>query len=121
MAIDFPDSPTTGQTFTSGDRSWIYNGYAWDVVISGASDHGVLTGLGDDDHSQYLLADGSRTLSGNLTVTGTVDGRDVAADGAIIDAAVTSSDVDDIVEISQASYNALGSGRPAGRLYLITS
>jgi hypothetical protein len=34
---------------------------------------------------------------------------------------VTSSDVNDIVEISQASYTALGAGRPANRLYLITS
>jgi len=60
-------------------------------------------------------------VTGNIIVSGTVDGRDIATDGAIIDAAVTSSDVDDIVEISQASYTALGSGRPAGRLYLITS
>lgn len=89
MAIDFPDSPTQGQTFQSGDRLWIYNGYAWDyllnVVTSELSDHGLLIGLTDDDHSQYLLADGSRTLSGNLTVTGTVDGRDVAADGTKLD------------------------------------
>ncbi|NQX75887.1 MAG: hypothetical protein HRT62_20470 [Epibacterium sp.] len=27
---------------------------------SGVSDHGALTGLGDDDHSQYALADGTR-------------------------------------------------------------
>lgn len=51
----------------------------------GASDHGALTGLGDDDHTQYLLADGTRTLAGDLTVTGTVDGRDVAADGTKLD------------------------------------
>lgn len=29
------------------------------------SDHGVLSGLGDDDHSQYVLVDGSRGLSGD--------------------------------------------------------
>lgn len=51
----------------------------------GVSDHGALTGLGDDDHTQYLLADGTRTLAGDLTVTGTVDGRDVAADGSKLD------------------------------------
>lgn len=39
----------------------------------GTSDHGSLEGLGDDDHTQYLLADGTRTasalsVSGNLTV-----------------------------------------------------
>lgn len=29
------------------------------------SDHGSLTGLGDDDHPQYLLANGTRALSAN--------------------------------------------------------
>ena len=29
-----------------------------------ASDHGSLAGLGDDDHTQYLLADGTRALTG---------------------------------------------------------
>ncbi len=38
---------------------------------SPATDHGSLSGLGDDDHTQYLLADGTRSLTGNLTVTGT--------------------------------------------------
>lgn len=32
----------------------------------GASDHGALTGLADDDHTQYLLANGTRSLTGNL-------------------------------------------------------
>ena len=30
------------------------------------SDHGTLSGLADDDHTQYLLANGSRSLSGTL-------------------------------------------------------
>lgn len=30
------------------------------VAVGGAADHGALTGLADDDHSQYALADGSR-------------------------------------------------------------
>lgn len=29
-------------------------------------DHGSLTGLGDDDHTQYLLVDGTRAMSGAL-------------------------------------------------------
>lgn len=50
-----------------------------------SADHGSLAGLGDDDHTQYLLADGTRAMSGNLdmgtnTITnvGTVDGVDVS-------------------------------------------
>jgi hypothetical protein len=29
MAINFPNSPTTGQIFTSGSTSWIYDGVKW--------------------------------------------------------------------------------------------
>lgn len=29
MAIDFPNSPTVGQIFTSGDKSWIWDGTVW--------------------------------------------------------------------------------------------
>ena len=72
----------------------IWDGTQWIAEIStgggggGVTDHGLLNAasLLDDDHTQYLLADGTRTLSGNLTVTGTVDGRDVAADGSTLDA-----------------------------------
>lgn len=54
---------------------------------SGASgDHGALTGLGDDDHTQYLLVSGTRAMTGGLdmggnaiTNVGNVDGVDVSA------------------------------------------
>lgn len=34
----------------------------------GVSDHGALTGLGDDDHTQYLLVNGSRAMTGDLAL-----------------------------------------------------
>jgi len=50
------------------------------------SDHGNLTGLLDDDHTQYLLVSGSRSMSGSLnmgthsiTNVNLVDGVDVSA------------------------------------------
>ncbi len=38
-----------------------------------SADHGNLTGLTDDDHTQYILVDGSRNFTGNLLATGAVD------------------------------------------------
>jgi hypothetical protein len=37
---------------------------------AGVSDHGALAGLGDDDHPQYLLGNGSRALTGSLNAGG---------------------------------------------------
>jgi len=34
---------------------------------AGATDHGALTGLSDDDHTQYILADGTRAFTGPLS------------------------------------------------------
>lgn len=37
MAIDYPDSPILGQTFTTAGRTWAYNGSRWIVVSTGVS------------------------------------------------------------------------------------
>ena len=34
----------------------------------GVTDHGALTGLADDDHTQYLLVNGNRAMTGNLSM-----------------------------------------------------
>lgn len=31
MALNFPSSPTLNQQYTFGDKTWIWNGYAWDI------------------------------------------------------------------------------------------
>ena len=74
MPINFPDSHTRNDTHTVGDKKWTWDVTAWTAVVSQQiSDHGNLGGLADDDHTQYLLADGTRTateltVSGDLTV-----------------------------------------------------
>ena len=64
--------------------------FPWTTVFTSsfATDHGSLGGLADDDHLQYLLADGTRALSGawdmgsqlitNLKLGGTMDANSQA-------------------------------------------
>ena len=33
-AIDFPDSPSVNDEFTSGDKTWVWNGTVWNTVTS---------------------------------------------------------------------------------------
>lgn len=44
------------------------------TVTVTTTDHGGLTGLGDDDHSQYYLANGTRAISGPLDHDGSTVG-----------------------------------------------
>ena len=62
---DIPTTPTTGQVL-------LWNTSAWEASTSpaGVTDHGLLTGLADDDHTQYVLADGTRDITGDLTISG---------------------------------------------------
>lgn len=67
------------------NKQYIYDGASWglwDATI----DHGALIGLGDDDHTIYLLINGTRAMTGDLnmgsqaiTNVGLVDGVDVSA------------------------------------------
>ena len=59
--VDAP-APQDGQVLTRQGGQWVAAPPA-----GGVTDHGALTGLGDDDHPQYLLVDpATRALIGNL-------------------------------------------------------
>lgn len=36
MPIDIPNSPSNGDTYTVGDRTWRFNGTTWDAVLYSA-------------------------------------------------------------------------------------
>lgn len=37
MAVSFPTNPTNGQTFTSGNKTWTYNGRGWSSSSTSSS------------------------------------------------------------------------------------
>lgn len=53
MPLSFPSAPNLNDTYTSGSVTWVWNGYAWDVVpeedptfddVYATTFHGVLDG-----------------------------------------------------------------------------
>lgn len=34
-ALNFPDSPSVGDTFSAGGRTWQWTGTTWDILTSG--------------------------------------------------------------------------------------
>jgi hypothetical protein len=54
----------------------------WIHLSAPLTDHGALSGLADDDHTQYLLVNGTRAMSGVLrVVAGTVGAPGIALSG----------------------------------------
>jgi hypothetical protein len=74
--IPNPTGATDGHVWTADGA----NGAGWEAVAGGGggvTDHGALTGLADDDHTQYALADGSR---GAFEASGAVASHAAAGD-----------------------------------------
>jgi hypothetical protein len=97
------DAIRVGNTTDTTNGNFRYTGTDFEVRLagvwtsitqSGITDHGLLTGLGDDDHTQYSLADGTRdftgvvngvtpTLAAHLATKGYVDGVVVTDHGGL--------------------------------------
>lgn len=64
--VDCLSPPTVGQRiWVLVDRARLL-GLAAPAVPTVVTDHGMLSGLGDNDHPQYLLRDGSAPMTGQL-------------------------------------------------------
>lgn len=73
---DFQGNITTAGTIdgrdvaTDGSNQDTHIGDNTLHFTEGSIDHGSIAGLGDDDHPQYLLTDGSRSATGDLDLSG---------------------------------------------------
>lgn len=86
MAIDFPNSPTNGDTYTVGGRTWQYNNSVWSFPVTSNSPIfssvtasnvrvAVTNGNEIDTSAGNLVIDssaGTVTVDDNLSVTGNV-------------------------------------------------
>jgi len=108
FAIDY-DASVVGEGGAVYDEdsnaTYVYNGSAW-VQMGGTADHGGLTGLGDDDHTQYsLIESGAGAPASTPTRVGQIY-VDTTADRAYI-STDTSSSADWDIMVSAASTDTL--------------
>jgi len=102
MSIDFPSSPTTGDTHTDGGLSWEWDGEKWLADTAGA---GYVTGPASAttghlatyaDGTGTLLADGAIAAAAVAQTGGALaDGHLLAADasGHVVDSGLTSAGI----------------------------
>jgi len=92
MAIDFPNSPTTGDTYTAGGRTWQWDGTVW-AAYGNYPDPTVLkidTGtnrVGINNTSPTTALD----VTGDLTVSGTISGGSISGAGMTVSSTAPSS------------------------------
>ncbi len=66
MAITFPSSPSTGQVFTAGNRSWTWDGSSWKGGVASTGDASTLDGLDSTDFIRSNQSDVA--LTGGLSL-----------------------------------------------------
>jgi len=99
----------TGDDITLDDEGdyvlLVFDSTNWCVIAGEASSLDIAAHIAAaDPHTQYLLADGSRELTGDMAVTDTkkVDGRDLSVDGAKLDGVEAGADVTDADNVEAA-------------------
>jgi len=105
--------PDSGFSNTADGVDILYRTTPNDLLIERSENANTIAEFGGDDGHVKLLYNGSdriettssgTTVTGNITVTGTVDGRDVAADGSKLDGIESGATADQ----TKADIDALG-------------
>jgi microcystin-dependent protein len=115
MAIDFPNSPTTGQLFQFGDKTWVYDGEKWSIyatiVVVDSNPIGSLQAYaGSSAPTGWLMAQGQAisrvTFSSLFEIVGTTYG--VGDGSATFNLPDLRGRIPTGVDTSQSEFNVLG-------------
>jgi hypothetical protein len=88
---------------TSDNSTRIYDGSAWDTINPNLiGDASPQLGGDLDLNSNNITGTGGLNITGNIALTGTVDGRDIAADGTRLDTIEDNADVTDTANVTAA-------------------
>lgn len=99
------DSVTAGDWYfnTGSNTTRIYDGSAWQTINPDlVGDTTPQLGGNLDLNSKDITGTGNVNITGNVSLSGTVDGRDVAADGTKLDGVEASADVTDATNVASA-------------------
>jgi len=90
MALAFPNNPSPGQIFTSGNDSWYWTGTYWEVqpVTSPTFDDVATSGNAD--------IGGNAEITGTLNVTGATTLADLSVTGTVTGVASALDDLSDV-------------------------
>ena len=88
---------------TSDNTTRIYDGSAWNTINPDlVGDSSPQLGGDLDLNSNNITGTGGLNITGDITLSGTVDGRDVAADGTRLDTIEDNADVTDATNVEAA-------------------
>ena len=105
MAINYPDSPTVGQTFTTAGRTWAYSGSRWTVVSTG-----VTVDVADSSITSAKILDGTIVagdIASNAVTTAKILDANVTAAKIAVDAVTTAKILDANVTAAKIASDAV--------------
>jgi hypothetical protein len=95
--------PNEGMTLRddTANQFYTYDGTDWGLFLA-TTDHGSMAGLGDDDHIQYILVDGSRGFTNTVSGVYPVSDSDLATKEYVDDVAAIITGGGGVVTLSGA-------------------
>lgn len=91
MPLDFPTSPSLNDTYTFNNKTWVWNGSAWELQSTGAI-NGIPIGNATPSTGAFTtlsasgnLAGGNISTAGVVTATGNVSGGNITATTSVFD------------------------------------